>query len=87
MKEHEGFVDVASEKGRGTTFTLYFPLAEQSPHFARENDSVSESAAGDLSEKFGIATREAPSAVHGRFDSVSNPSNPSGIDRPTKLGS
>jgi CheY-like chemotaxis protein/two-component sensor histidine kinase len=27
VKEHEGFLDVTSEPGRGTTFTLYFPLA------------------------------------------------------------
>jgi signal transduction histidine kinase/ActR/RegA family two-component response regulator len=29
VKEHEGFVDVASTEGSGTTFTLYFPRAEE----------------------------------------------------------
>ena len=31
VKEHEGFIDVSSEQGRGTTFTLYFPLAKSPP--------------------------------------------------------
>lgn len=30
VKEHEGYIDVASEHGRGTTFTLYFPLVSNS---------------------------------------------------------
>jgi len=87
VKEHEGFVDVASETGRGTTFTLYFPLAEQSPHFASENDSGIDSEDSALSEKFGIAAPEAPSAVHGRIDSAVSTPNPSATNRPTKLGS
>jgi DNA-binding LacI/PurR family transcriptional regulator/signal transduction histidine kinase/DNA-binding NarL/FixJ family response regulator len=29
VKEHEGFVDVTSTLGAGTTFTLYFPRAEE----------------------------------------------------------
>jgi signal transduction histidine kinase len=31
VKEHQGFVDVASTPGTGTTFTLYFPLSTNSP--------------------------------------------------------
>jgi signal transduction histidine kinase len=30
VKEHDGFVDVVSTAGKGTTFTLYFPLAAES---------------------------------------------------------
>jgi signal transduction histidine kinase len=30
VKEHEGYIDVSSEHGHGTTFTLYFPLAQSS---------------------------------------------------------
>lgn len=31
MKEHAGFVDVRTEAGRGTTFSLYFPLTSEVP--------------------------------------------------------
>lgn len=32
VKDHDGYLDVKSEPGKGTTFTLYFPVArEQSP--------------------------------------------------------
>jgi len=31
VKEHEGFVDVHTEIGRGTCFSLYFPLAREAP--------------------------------------------------------
>jgi DNA-binding LacI/PurR family transcriptional regulator/signal transduction histidine kinase/CheY-like chemotaxis protein len=34
VKEHEGFLDVVSEPGRGTTFNLYFPLAKAKPESA-----------------------------------------------------
>jgi hypothetical protein len=87
VKEHEGFVDVASEIGRGTTFTLYFPLAKQSTQFASENDSGPDSEDTAPSEKFAIDSREAPSAVHGRVDAIASTSNPLVPDRPTKLGS
>ncbi len=33
VKDHRGFVDVTSVEGRGTTFTLYYPVTRQeSPH-------------------------------------------------------
>ncbi len=87
VKEHEGFVNVASEKGHGTTFTLYFPLADQSFHFASENDSGAALEDATPSEVFGIDTREPPSAVHGRVETASNTPNPLVTMRPTKLGS
>jgi len=31
VKEHEGFIDVVTEPGKGTTFHLYFPLARAKP--------------------------------------------------------
>ena len=74
VKEHEGFVDVASEKGRGTTFTLYFPLAEQSPNFAAKAESCSKTITAAASAKFDDGTREASSAVHSRIDTASSAS-------------
>jgi signal transduction histidine kinase len=29
VEYHEGEIEVESEKGRGTTFTVYFPLLEK----------------------------------------------------------
>ncbi len=29
VKDHHGYIDVASEEGKGTTFTLYFPATEE----------------------------------------------------------
>ena len=28
VKAHRGFIEMESEKGKGTTFTLYFPVAD-----------------------------------------------------------
>ena len=39
VKEHEGFVDVSSEQGQGTTFTLYFPLAKLPQSVASGSDA------------------------------------------------
>jgi signal transduction histidine kinase/ActR/RegA family two-component response regulator len=37
VKEHEGFVDVTSTEGVGTTFTLYFPCAKENARLAEPN--------------------------------------------------
>jgi CheY-like chemotaxis protein len=29
VKDHNGYIDVQSEEGRGTTFTLYFPVSRE----------------------------------------------------------
>ena len=29
VKDHNGYIDVQSEKGKGTTFTLYFPVTRE----------------------------------------------------------
>ncbi len=45
VKEHDGFIDVRTELGAGTTFTLYFPLADELPKQAVAKPSVSPSSA------------------------------------------
>ena len=29
IKDHDGYIDIKSIKGRGTTFTLYFPMTSK----------------------------------------------------------
>ncbi len=38
VKQHGGYVDVASEIGKGTTFTIYFPVTTETPGAAEEPD-------------------------------------------------
>jgi len=40
VKEHDGFIDLVSEAGQGTKFTLYFPIATQSASNSRNSDSA-----------------------------------------------
>lgn len=39
VRSHNGFVDLATEVGEGTTFSLYFPVAEQSTKSASTNSA------------------------------------------------
>jgi CheY-like chemotaxis protein len=39
VKDHQGYIDVQSEEGRGSTFTLYFPVTRK--EISSEGDSVS----------------------------------------------
>ena len=82
LKEHEGFVNVASEKGQGTTFTLYFPLANRTLHEAYKEASGAIIRNGADSQNFDGESQEAHSAVHGRIDRLAEDSSP---DR-AKLG-
>ncbi len=29
VKDHDGYIDVQSEEGKGSTFTLYFPVTRE----------------------------------------------------------
>lgn len=36
VKDHHGYIDVMSEKGKGSTFTLYFPVTREAPEKIKE---------------------------------------------------
>ena len=40
VKDHDGYIDVVSSQGRGTTFTLYFPVTWESRGAESENQSI-----------------------------------------------
>lgn len=46
MENHEGFIDVQSEIGKGTTFYLYFPVRSSLPKLNGENMSENEMGGG-----------------------------------------
>jgi len=42
VKDHNGYINVQSEEGKGSTFTLYFPVTRQEPSIAAASVSMSE---------------------------------------------
>jgi two-component system cell cycle sensor histidine kinase/response regulator CckA len=40
VKNHSGFIDVESEPGRSTTFTLYLPVTQRTDHLVDEEETV-----------------------------------------------
>jgi two-component system cell cycle sensor histidine kinase/response regulator CckA len=40
MESHEGFIDVQSEVGRGTTFSLYFPVKKSHPKSVNQEKEI-----------------------------------------------
>ncbi len=46
MESHSGFIDVASEVGRGTTFSLYFPIKSFSVESVNDKSIIQKEAAG-----------------------------------------
>jgi PAS domain S-box-containing protein len=40
VKDHSGYIDVVSTQGRGTTFTLYFPVTREARHAEIEDRSI-----------------------------------------------
>jgi len=68
VKEHNGFIDLVSEAGQGTKFTLYFPIATQSASYSRNSESAQSpqtlrSGARDTD----AMAKEVHSAVHDRL--------------------
>lgn len=46
IETHQGYIDVESEPGRGTTFHLYFPVGKRAPEEAEEEGGGPEAAQG-----------------------------------------
>jgi two-component system, cell cycle sensor histidine kinase and response regulator CckA len=42
IKDHNGYIDVASDEGKGSTFTLFFPVTREEPAEAPPNISDGE---------------------------------------------
>jgi phosphoserine phosphatase RsbU/P len=70
VKEHEGFIDVSSEQGQGTTFTLYFPLAKIPPTVASGSGESETSNPEATLAATGDATEAASSSIPGRIDAA-----------------
>jgi len=48
VKSHNGYIDVASEKGQGSTFFIYFPSTDARPTAAAEKNGKPEEGFGTL---------------------------------------
>jgi two-component system, cell cycle sensor histidine kinase and response regulator CckA len=58
VKQHQGWIEVESEVGRGTTFKVFIPLSVEGPEVA--HDPASEKAARGGSETILVVEDEAP---------------------------
>jgi PAS domain S-box-containing protein len=70
VKDHNGYIDVRSEEGKGSTFTLYFPATREA--FAKVQDAVSTEAYMGKGESILIvddveAQREVAKSMLGRL--------------------
>ena len=59
MKNHNGFIDVQSEPGKGTTFNLYFPIPEESAHRTGRTVEDSENIRGGTETILVVEDEEA----------------------------
>jgi DNA-binding LacI/PurR family transcriptional regulator/signal transduction histidine kinase len=71
VKEHNGFIDLVSEAGQGTKFTLYFPIATQSASYSRNSESAqSPQTLRSGTRDTDAMAKEVHSAVHDRLEAT-----------------
>jgi DNA-binding LacI/PurR family transcriptional regulator/signal transduction histidine kinase len=70
VKEHEGYIDVVSEHGRGTTFILYFPIARSPSTIASGSVAPDAPVAAAGSAPPEGADEACPGSAHKRTDAA-----------------
>jgi CheY-like chemotaxis protein len=47
VKDHKGYIDIASEEGRGSSVSIYFPVTQKKPALPSRSDAISDYRGND----------------------------------------